>query len=70
MEKFYGIFMNNGEHRTYGELSGSGLVKMHFSDFSSEEAAVQFINTSSKIPSNVEFYILAFSKYKKPTPSA
>lgn len=62
--------MKIGESRTYGDLGGSGLVKMHFSDFNSEEEAVEFINNSSKIPSNVEFYILAFSKYIKPTPSA
>ena len=65
MEKQYGIFMKIGEPKTYGEHSGNGLVKMNFADFNSKEDAIEFINASDKIPSNIDFYIIAFNKYRK-----
>ena len=65
MEKQYGIFMKIGEPRTYAEHSGNGLVKMNFADFNSEQEAIEFINDSDRVPSNVDFYIIAFSKYRK-----
>lgn len=66
MEKKYGIFMKIGESKSYGAHSGSGLVKMNFVDFDSEDDAIEFINVSDNIPSNVDFYIIAFINYRKP----
>jgi len=66
METKYGIFMKIGDQKRYGDITGSGLVKMDLVDFDSEEAAIQYINTTAHFSSGSEFYILAFKKYRKP----
>ncbi len=70
MEQVYGIFMKIGTPQNYGQLNGSGLVKMNLLDFAAEEEAIEFINNTAAIPSNVEYYIIAFTRYRKPTPLA
>ena len=44
MEQVYGIFMKIGTPQNYGQLNGSGLVKMNLLDFAAEEEAIEFIN--------------------------
>lgn len=58
--------MKIGDQKRYGEMTGSGFVKMDVVDFNSEEEAIQFINTADRISAGSELYILPFIKYRKP----
>lgn len=70
MEQRFGIFMPIGDNVTYGQLSGTCMVKMNITDFSSVAEAVRSINETNAIPSNTTYYILPFYQYTKPTPLA
>ena len=62
--------MSYGTAQSMGQLSGTPLIKMHITDFATEAEAIECINNTESLPSNLNYLIIPFTSYTKPVPQA